>query len=71
MAFLAAWTGVFVVHSMTDDVTAFTIAVTIAAFATEALIWVAAFIGGWTIFANRKAFWTKMTGSSKAETETE
>jgi ABC-type maltose transport system permease subunit len=70
LAFIATWVGVVITHMSTDSVTAFTIAVTIAALATEALFWVAAVIGGWTIFANRKALWNRLTGRNKPDTET-
>jgi ABC-type maltose transport system permease subunit len=68
-AFIAAWVGVVITYMSTDSVASFTIAVTIAALATEALFWVAAVIGGWTIFANRKALWKRLTGQSKHKTE--
>lgn len=66
LAFLAAWAGVVVVYAGEQGVAAFTVAVTIAAFATEALIWALAFIAGWSVFANRKAIWARLTGR-KAE----
>jgi hypothetical protein len=62
LAFVGAWTGVAIVYAGDYSVTAFTIAVTIAAFATEALIWALAFIAGWSVFANRKAVWARFFG---------
>jgi hypothetical protein len=43
---------------------------TFAAIATELLFWVAAAVGGWTIYASRKALWTRLTGRAKPEMET-
>jgi hypothetical protein len=60
--FAAAWAGVIITYFSTDSITAFTIAVTAAALATESLIWALAIIGGWTLFANRRKFWQKLTG---------
>lgn len=58
----AAWIGVVVTFMSTDDVTVITIAVTVAALASEALIWALALIAGWSIFANRKAFLARLFG---------
>ena len=59
--FTLAWLGVLTVFVSTDSLAAFTVAVTIAALATEALIWVLAILGGWTIFSNRKKIWRRVT----------
>lgn len=67
VAFLAAWVGVVITYLSTDSIAAFTIAVTIAALATEALFWSLAVIGGWTVFANRKRLWRRLTGQTATE----
>lgn len=67
LAFLAAWAGTIITYLSTDSIAAFTIALTIAALATEILIWVAAILGGWTMFANRRALWQRLTGQRKQE----
>ena len=59
---LAAWGGVLAAYLADVGVAGFTIALTIAAFATEALIWALAILGGWTVFANRRAFLARLTG---------
>lgn len=64
IVFAGAWAGVVVTYVSTDSITAFTIAVTIAALATEGLVWALALIGGWTLFANRRKFWQKLTGGA-------
>jgi hypothetical protein len=61
-AFGAAWASVIVTYFVTDSTTAFVIAVTIAALATEALFWILAIIGGWAVFANRKKLWNRFFG---------
>lgn len=67
LAFLASWTGVVIAYLNDAGVGAFTLAVTIAAFATEALIWALAFIAGWSVFANRRAVWARLTGKRQTE----
>ncbi|WP_421785586.1 hypothetical protein [Hyphobacterium sp.] len=62
LAFGGAWTGVVITYFSTDSIVAFTIAVTIAALATEVLVWALAIIGGWTLFANRQRLWNRITG---------
>lgn len=62
--FAAAWAGVVLTYFSTDSIAAFTIAVTVAALATEALLWALAIIGGWTLFANRRKLWQKLTGGT-------
>lgn len=64
-----AWINLAVTFTSTDDLAARTIAATIAALATEALIWALAMIAGWSIFANRKAFWARITGKRKSAEE--
>jgi ABC-type maltose transport system permease subunit len=64
LAFGAAWTGVVIAYFLTDSIAVFTVAVTFAALASEALIWALAIIGGWTLFANRRRFWKRLTGGS-------
>ncbi|MBR9824227.1 MAG: hypothetical protein GYB36_00300 [Alphaproteobacteria bacterium] len=66
---VGAWINVVVTVTSTDDLAARTIAATIAALATEALIWALAMIAGWSIFANRKAFWARLTGKRKSAEE--
>ena len=68
LAFLAAWAGVVVTYFTTDGIAAFTVAVTIAAIATEALFWIGAVVGGWTLLASRRAFFARLAGK-KAEPE--
>lgn len=60
--FGAAWTGVIVTYFVSDSTTAFVVAVTIAALATEALFWILAIIGGWAVFANRQKLWNRFFG---------
>ncbi|SDM86077.1 hypothetical protein [Maricaulis salignorans] len=62
VCFIGAWAGVVIAKLTTDSLAIFTLAVTAAALATEALIWVAAILGGWSIFANRRAIWDRMRG---------
>ncbi|WP_420431044.1 hypothetical protein [Hyphobacterium sp.] len=62
LAFTGAWIGVVVTYFSTDSIAAFTVAVTIAALATEALIWALAIVGGWTLFANRQRLWNRIAG---------
>jgi Na+/phosphate symporter len=69
LGFVAAWAGVLITWMSTDSIAAITLAVTIAAFATEALIWAGVFIFGWTMFANRKAFWSRISGRSKSPSQ--
>lgn len=64
LACLGAWAGVAVAYLNDASVAQFAVAVTIAALATEALIWALAFITGWTVFANRKAVWARLTGKN-------
>ncbi|WP_339741522.1 hypothetical protein [uncultured Maricaulis sp.] len=59
---IGAWAGVVIAKLTTDSLAVFTLAVTAAALATEALIWVAAILGGWSIFANRRAIWDRLRG---------
>jgi hypothetical protein len=59
---LAAWGGVAWAYFAGVGVAGFTLAVTIAAVATEAFIWALALVAGWSIFANRKKLWAKITG---------
>ncbi|WP_300544493.1 hypothetical protein [Maricaulis sp.] len=65
-AFAGAWMGVAITWLSTEGIGAFTVAVTIAALATEVLIWVLAIAGGWTVFANRKRLWSRLTGRGSA-----
>lgn len=69
IAFVAAWAGVIITWMSTDSIPAFTLAVTIAAFATEALIWAGVLVFGWTMFANRRAFWSKIQGENKTTSQ--
>lgn len=62
--FVFAWLGVAVVHVSMDSTTAFVVAVTIAALATEALFWILAIIGGWAVFANRQKLWNRFFGQT-------
>lgn len=39
--------------------------VTVSAIATEATIWVGAFTLGWSMFANRRRLWARITGSGR------
>tara|TARA_R110000868_G_scaffold120773_4_gene320628 strand:- start:4703 stop:4963 length:261 start_codon:yes stop_codon:yes gene_type:complete len=67
-----AWAGVVIAKLTSDSLAIFTAAVTVAALATEAFVWIAAIIGGWSIFANRKAVWDRVRGRKPdAGTETE
>lgn len=38
--------------------------VTVSAVATEATIWVGAFTLGWSVFANRRRLWARITGKA-------
>ena len=62
LVLLTAWAGAAAAYFLSDSVAVFTIALTIAALATEAFIWCLALIGGWSIFANRKRLWRRLTG---------
>ncbi|MEE2525441.1 hypothetical protein V0U79_03610 [Hyphobacterium sp. HN65] len=62
--FVAAWAGVIITYFSTDSIAAFTVAVTVAALATEILVWALAIIGGWTLFANRRKLWDRLTGDA-------
>lgn len=66
-AVTAAWAGVVVTYLTTESVAAFTIALTIAAIATEVLVWLLAIIGGWSLFANRKRLWNRFFGARRKE----
>lgn len=67
LVFGASWAGVAIAYLNDASVTEFTVAVTIAAIATEVLIWALAFIAGWSAFANRRALWRRITGKPQAE----
>ncbi|WP_421792686.1 hypothetical protein [Hyphobacterium sp.] len=67
LATVGAWAGVVITYMSTDSIAAFTVAVTIAAIATEVLFWSLAVIGGWTAFANRKRLWRRLTGQAATE----
>ncbi|WP_300527326.1 hypothetical protein [Maricaulis sp.] len=66
---IGAWAGVVATFQTTDDIATKTIALTIAALATEGLIWALAIIGGWSMFANRKALFARLFGRKKATKE--
>lgn len=40
--------------------------VTIAAIATEAMVWVGAFTLGWSAFSSRRRWWTRLMGRRTA-----
>ncbi|GJL90947.1 hypothetical protein [Hyphococcus sp.] len=61
---LAAWGGFVAAKLLSDSLAVVTAALTVAAFATEGLIWVLAIVGGWALFANRLTAWRKMRGGS-------
>lgn len=64
LAFAAGWTGVVFTYFATDSIAAFTVAVTVAALATEGLVWALAIVGGWTLFANRQRLWNRLFGGA-------
>jgi len=69
LAFVSAWISAVATFIATDDVAPITISVTLAAFATEALIWALAILAGWSVFANRKTLFARLTGRKSAISE--
>lgn len=67
LVFSASWAGVAIAYLNDATVAEFTLAVTVAAIATEVLIWALAFIAGWSVFANRRALWGRLTGKPQTE----
>ena len=64
---LAAWLSIPAAHFLTDSRALFIAAVTAAALTTEAFFWIAALIGGWTVFENRRKIWRRMTRGRQTE----
>lgn len=52
-AVLAAWAGVGAAYFLDAPRAVFVVAVVIAAFATEGMIWLSALVLGWTAFTKR------------------
>jgi len=64
---VAAWLAVAAAWAFFEPtVAAWTVLVTIAAIATEAVFWVGGVLLGWTAFANRARIWRAVTGRGAA-----